>query len=202
MLVENFTTKELHRFREKITDRFYTMYNKWLYSEIKRMGIQQSRSANKISKVFPMTVDRQKCHIHITCSSRKKLVWVSIETHIETPRGKIKMFFYPNDDSINITTPHYNKRLSERIDDSFLCIENQKVCPYLRHGRVYQLIVNRDAVQVAIDMGDKVLKYITVLHKDMCTGKHYQNLFERLESNLDDSLLNNTIDAASMYEWE
>lgn len=202
MLVENFTTKELHQFREKIMDKFYKMCDKWLRSEIKRMGILQSRSATVISKVFPMTVERQKCHIHVNCTSTRKLFGVSIETHIETPRGKIKIYFYPNNDSINITTPHYNKRLAERIDDSFLYIENQKVCPYLRHGRVYQLIVNNDAVQVAIDMGDKVHKFITVLHKDMCTGKHYQNLFERLESNLDDSLLNNTIDAASMYEWE
>lgn len=203
MLVEKFTTKELRQFRKKLMDKFDAMCDGWLGAELRKMSIRQRRSANQIWKGLTVTVDKQKCYIGILCSTQKGAFFASIQTFIETSKGRVGVTFFTDDDLIMVTTPHYRKREKERLDfSSIYLVENEKVCSYLRHGCVYQLIVNNDAVKVTVDMGDNVRKYITVLHKDMCTGKHYQNLLKQLEDNTENSLLNDTIDAASIYEWE
>lgn len=200
MITEYSTRNDIRNFRDKVFLKYEEMKAGWLGKEINKWMIANRKKADKCM-VRSFKVENQEVLLEIypsvfqlTNRASKKLYSFALGTSIETSNGKIWYSFAKTNNEIHMYTPHYFKRHKERFMCDYLTdFNNTDIVPYTRNGRKYELWVCLDSVMVTRRVDDDFIYHITFLHKDQCTGKNYQNLFERIGS---------VIDECDIYEWK
>lgn len=212
MLVENNSIEEIITFKEKVFEKYTKMMYKWLGKKVVKFTIDMHKKSRyeNIYGIMEQTflLENQKMNICFEpqydekCRCKRFDFYYTIDTFVETSRGKLSYSFTP--DGVDIFTPHYEKRHKERIvpKGTIVLGDEEKQITYRRNGKVYELTIYADTISIRRRLHTDVTLYITCLHKDMCTGKNYQELFKRIENKEDDSSINAIIDEQDIYEWK
>ena len=199
MLTEYSNYDDIRAFRKKVLEKYEEMKNGWLGKEINRWMIQSRKNHDTfLVKTFKMEGQLVQLEIYPAVDRTfnrvsKNTYSFALGTAVETRDGKMWYSFAKNNKEIHVYTPHYFKRHKERFDcEALTDFNNTDIVPYKRHGRDYELWVCFDSVMIMRRKEDFVY-HITFLHKNSCTGRHYQNLFERVGK---------AIDEHDIYEWK
>jgi hypothetical protein len=212
MLVENNSIEEIITFKEKVFEKYTKMMYKWLGKKVVKFTIDMHKKSRYENKYGIMEqsflLENQKMCIRFEpqydekCRCKKFDFYYTIDTFVETSRGKLTYSFTP--EGVDIFTPHYNKRHKERIvpKGTIVLNDEEKQIQYKRNGKVYELTVYADTVSIRRKLHDDVSLYITCLHKGQCRGKNYQELFNKLNNNEYDDTINSFIDENDVYEWK
>lgn len=197
MLTEYSSLDDIRAFRDKTMKKIEQMLKGWLGCEIRRKKILWKKQKEKTPMTIIFTIDNQKVGFDIIASKTKygrvgKNSNFSIYTQMETKNGKIYLYF--SGDQVDILTPHFRKRYSERFCDKVLLQpDKEKEVPYKRNGNDYILYHNEKSVAIIRPLADDVRVYVTFLHIDMCTSKNYQELLK---------MVGKKIDEIDIYEWK
>lgn len=204
MLTEYSSYDDIRKFRDKVHAKYTEMKKGWLGKEIDRAMIKW-RQANLLKGHFGGIERNFKVDNHLVelaiypCGYRsgrinKNKFSFALGVSVETKKGKLYYTFPKSVNEIHVYTPHYLKRHKERFDCQFRTdIANQEIVPYVRNGRNYILRICSDSVMITRKIADDIIMYITFLHRNMCTSKNYQELFERAGK---------AIDEHDIYEWK
>lgn len=202
MLTEYSSYDDIRKFCKKAGEKKDEMYKGWMGEEIYRLILKWKSDNNIKKKEFfyerTFKVDNQVVKIE-ACpvlkgngDVNKRKVSFRMFTFIETNKGKICVNF--SDSQLIMQTPHFQKRSKERIGvDCWSNASDEHKIPYTRNGRKYELHIYGNYVLITKKDKYNVLWYITILHRDMCTSKNYQELFERAGK---------AIDEHDIYEWK
>lgn len=199
MLTEYSSYDDIRAFRKKVLSKYEEMKDGWLGKEINRWMIKTRRKHNTYF-IREFKVDNQVVRleafpavVQLYDRISKNTYSFALGTAVETRGGKMWYSFAKNNEEIHVYTPHYFKRHKERFNcDALTDFNNTEIVPYKRNGRDYELWVCFDSVMI-IRRKEDFVYHITFLHKDSCTGRHYQNLFERVGK---------AIDEHDIYEWK
>ena len=198
MLTEYSSYDDIRKFRKKVLEKYEDMKDGWLGEEIDKWMLH-NRKKHETYMVKTFMVDGQKIQLEMYPAINgfdrisKKTYSFALGTAIETRNGKMWYSFAKNNNEIHVYSPHYFKRHKERFNcESLTDFNNTEIVPYKRNGRDYELWVCFDSVMI-IRRKEDFVYHITFLHKDKCTGRHYQNLFERVGK---------AIDEHDIYEWK
>lgn len=200
MITQYSNKNDIRVFRDKVFLKYESMKEGWLGKEIKKWMLLNRRKPEH-SMVRHFKVDGQVVMLEIfpsvyqdTNRASKKLYSFALGIFVETNHGKVWYSFSKTNKEIHVYTSHYMKRHKERFMCDYLTdFNNTDIIPYTRNGRKYELWVCLDSVMVTRRVDDDFIYHITFLHKNQCTGKNYQNLFERIGS---------VIDECDIYEWK
>lgn len=211
MLTEYSSYDDIRKFRDKAIEKLAEMRNGWLGKKIDRWRTkihqEQIANYNNIQEIT-FVVDHQKMIFTITPAVDSETKRVSnkaicsiLHTEVETKSGK-KIITFSNGGGMSpkknglivIQTPHATKRFKERcIGWNGTMPDLTDVVKYTRNGTDYELHICFDGVFVTRKIADDIIMYITFLHRNMCTSKNYQELFERAGK---------AIDEHDIYEWK
>lgn len=201
MLTEYSSYDDIRKFRDKAREKFSKMYDGWLGKELERERIKWRKLKNfNNNKVitFDRTfkIENQVVKVSFTPSYSPLGDFIKshyshcLSTKIETSKGKYTIIL--GDNVIEILTAHYTKRFKERLG-GYVFYQWTDIIPYTRNGKTYELECSGDGVHITRRVEKDIVKHITILHRDMCTSKNYQELFERAGK---------AIDEHDIYEWK
>lgn len=210
MLTEYSSYDDIRKFRDKVIEKYEDIKLRWLEKDIHKYLLWCKNNINKCKvedygeyptlkrtfKVDGQVIDVEIASLYCDENGRlnKKTFSTGIYTYIETNKGKIRYAFLKNSNDIYIYTPHFMKRRKERFKiHPTMPTTFSEVIPYTRNGNDYELRVCIDSIMITRRVEKDFVKFITFLHKDMCTSKNYQELFERAGK---------AIDEHDIYEWK
>ena len=196
MITEYYTEKELVKELNEVSDKFEEMKEGWFGEKLLKLFKKYKKGGRIVQTI---THKNQKYDINVIWvdnSHRTQDFGVNISTSYETKNGKVKIDFSQKDKPIIIKTPHFVKRDKERSSTSEILVELMSNVKYIRNGMEYELI-EANTNDVIISRRGKeekrILVFITLLTKDMCTNKNYKELLSRVD---------NIIDKSDTYQWK
>lgn len=211
MLVEKSSLDEIRHFRDTTIKKFAKMFSSWLYKDYQAYLKSIKGKSNVKNFVKTFLVENQTVYIeffpvyrkcnNVELGATRKTAVFSIYTYVETKRGKLR-YSLDDLDEISIMTPHYLSRIDERIFGNPIVLNTQTTIKYIRNGQEYELTCDNCRVIISKRIQKDIKVLVTCLHKDMCTGKNYQEIFKRIENKEDDSSINALIDEQDIYEWK
>lgn len=211
MLVEKSSLDEIRHFRDTTIKKFAKMFSSWLYKDYQAYLKSIKGKSNVKNFVKTFLVENQTVYIefypvyrkcnNVELGATRKTAVFSIYTYVETKRGKLR-YSLDDLDEISIMTPHYLSRIDERILGNPIVLNTQTTIKYIRNGQEYELTCDNCRVIISKRIQKDIKVLVTCLHKDMCTGKNYQEIFKRIENKEDDSSINALIDEQDIYEWK
>ena len=201
MLTEYSSYDDIRKYRDKVHAKYSETKSGWLGKEISRQMIKWRQSwinrMEEIHKTFK--IDNQTVYLRICpyCYDKEtmnKRQWCfSLSTEVDTNKGKVVYAFPKTDKEIQVFTPHYTKRFKERYNSSYeVMVSASDKVQYIRNGKKYELLICDESILITRTFED-IRLFVTFLHRDMCTSKNYQELFERAGK---------AIEEHDIYEWE
>ena len=192
MLTEYSTYDDIRKFRDKaVAKSKYMMMEEGMRRLIGRKMTEWSlhNPGNRVPITKRFDIDGQEVEFAVSPSEAKNGAIIpfsyvsSLFTYVETRKGRCLYEFHPY--MIAISSPHCLSRSRERAI-SMQSAEIPQIHPYIRDGRKYELLTAGENVFVCRRPEPDVLIYITLLTKDMCKSRNFQEIFAQAGKDIDE----------------
>lgn len=192
MLTEYSTYDDIRKFRDKAVAKSEDMMmdegmRRLIGRKMIEWSLHRPEHRTPITKRFD--IDGQQVEFSITPSEAKDGTIIpfsclsSLSVYVETRKGRCVYEFHPN--IIAILSPHSLSRCRERSIATQGAEKTQRH-PYIRNGRKYELLTAGENVFVCRRPEPDILIYITLLTKDMCTSRNFQEIFAQAGKDIDE----------------